>query len=126
MTYYEELEVLPTASPEVIRMAYKALAKKYHPDIYEGDTVFAEEKMKKINEAYCVLSSPVLRQEYDRMLQQMGGVPNPSSQSQQSSSTQRSGSSQKSAATQQSGSTRKSSSTQHSNSEHKSSIKENK
>lgn len=121
MTYYEELEVLPTASPEVIRMAYKALAKKYHPDIYEGDTVFAEEKMKRINEAYCVLSSPVLRQEYDRMLQQMGGVPNPSSQSHQSSSTQRSGSSQKSAATQQSGSTRKSSSTQQSSSEHKSS-----
>ena len=121
MTHYEELEVLPTASPEVIRMAYRALAKKYHPDIYEGDTVFAEEKMKKINEAYCVLSSPILRQEYDRMLQQMGKTPNPSSQTQQSSSTQQPGSTQKSTATQQSGSTEKSSSTQQSSSAHKSS-----
>ena len=37
MTYYEILEVAETASEEVIRMAYKALAKKYHPDVFKGD-----------------------------------------------------------------------------------------
>ena len=48
MTYYEILEVAETASEDVIRMAYKALAKKYHPDIFTGDPQIAEEKMKKI------------------------------------------------------------------------------
>ena len=52
MTYYDILEVSEKASQEVIRMAYKALCKKYHPDLYQGDKSFAEEQMKKINEAY--------------------------------------------------------------------------
>ena len=69
MTYYEVLQVMPTASPEVIRMAYKALASKYHPDVYQGDKAFAEATMKQINEAYRVLSSPISRQEYDALLQ---------------------------------------------------------
>jgi len=69
MTYYEILEVLPTASPEVIRMAYKALAKQYHPDVFHGNKEYAEMKMKQINEAYSVLSSLTSRQEYDKMLQ---------------------------------------------------------
>lgn len=69
MTHYEVLQVIPTASPEVIRMAYKALASKYHPDIFQGDKAYAEAKMKQINEAYRVLSSPASRQEYDSMLQ---------------------------------------------------------
>ena len=69
MTHYEVLQVLPTASPEVIQMAYKALARKYHPDVFQGNKQLAEEIMKRINEAYRVLSSPELRQEYDRTLQ---------------------------------------------------------
>lgn len=40
------------ASPEVIKMAYKALVIKYHPDTYQGGKAFAEEKMKQLNEAY--------------------------------------------------------------------------
>ena len=71
MTHYEVLQVLPTASPEVIQMAYKALARKYHPDVFQGNKEFAETKMKQINEAYRVLSSPTLRQEYDRLLQRV-------------------------------------------------------
>ena len=39
MTYYEVLQVMPTASPEVIQMAYKALAKKYHPDVFQGNNL---------------------------------------------------------------------------------------
>ena len=69
MTHYEVLQVMPTASPEVIQMAYKALARKYHPDVFQGDKGYAETKMKQINEAYRVLSSPTSRQEYDRQLQ---------------------------------------------------------
>ena len=68
MTYYDVLQVIDTASPEVIQMAYKALVRKYHPDIYEGDKDFAERKMKQINEEYRVLSSPTLRKEYDRRI----------------------------------------------------------
>ncbi len=65
MNYYEILQVLPTALPEVIHMAYKALAKKYHPDIYTGDKKYAEEKMKLITAAYRVLSDPQQRMQYD-------------------------------------------------------------
>ena len=49
MTYYEILEINENASQEVIHMAYKALCKKFHPDIYNGDKIYAEEQMKKIN-----------------------------------------------------------------------------
>jgi hypothetical protein len=73
MTHYEVLQVMPTASPEVIRMAYKALASKYHPDVFQGNKEYAEIKMKQINEAYRVLSSPISRQEYDRLLQKAEG-----------------------------------------------------
>ena len=31
--YYKILQISPDAAPEVIQMAYKALAKKYHPDL---------------------------------------------------------------------------------------------
>lgn len=70
MNYYELLEIREDASDEVIKMAYKALLKKYHPDVFDGDKAFAEEKTKKINEAYEVLSDPVKRQEYDLLLKQ--------------------------------------------------------
>lgn len=68
MTYYEILEVSEKASPEVIRMAYKALCKTYHPDLYQGDKNFAEEKMKQINEAYTTLSDPTKKRQYDATL----------------------------------------------------------
>lgn len=71
MTHYEVLQVLHTASPEVIQMAYKALARKYHPDVFQGNKEYAEAIMKRINEAYRVLSSPDLRREYDRSLQRV-------------------------------------------------------
>ena len=68
MTYYDILQVSENASEEVIRMAYKALAKKYHPDVFEGDPKIAEQKMKEINEAYEVLSNNQKRAEYDASL----------------------------------------------------------
>ena len=67
MTYYDLLEIKPDASPEIVRAAYKAQAKKYHPDSQNtGDT----EYMKKINEAYEVLSDPERRAAYDRDLKE--------------------------------------------------------
>lgn len=72
MTYYEILEVQPTASPEVIRMAYKALIRKYHPDVYSGDAAIANEMTKLINEAYEVLSDPQKKEMYDRFLSMSG------------------------------------------------------
>ena len=68
MTYYEILEISENASQEVIRMAYKALCKKYHPDVYQGDKRFAEEQIKKINEAYEILSDETQKKNYDNSL----------------------------------------------------------
>ncbi len=48
---YEVLGLSPGASDDEVKKAYRALAKKYHPDLNPGDKV-AEEKMKEINAAY--------------------------------------------------------------------------
>lgn len=68
MTYYEILQVTENASDEVIRMAYKALAKKYHPDVFQEDSKIAEEKMKEINTAFEILSDKQKRDQYDSFL----------------------------------------------------------
>jgi len=68
--YYEILEVDKNASPEVIEKAYRALAKKYHPDLQQGQQQYEyAEKMKIINEAYDVLSDNAKRQEYNQKLE---------------------------------------------------------
>ena len=65
--YYKILEINSGASEEVIKAAYKALIKKYHPDNgTEKDPT--GEKMRMINEAYSVLSDQHKRQEYDYKL----------------------------------------------------------
>ena len=70
-TLYEVLEVSENASAEVIEKAYKVLAKKYHPDLQsESNKKSAENKMKKINEAYDILGNEEKRKEYDKTLEQ--------------------------------------------------------
>lgn len=68
MTHYELLQISETASPEVIRAAYMALAKKYHPDLCSDNPTQAEDKMKQINAAYETLSDPIKRRNYDLQL----------------------------------------------------------
>jgi curved DNA-binding protein len=62
--YYKILGVKKEASDGEIKKAYRKLAMKYHPDHAKGDKS-AEEKFKKISEAYAVLSDKDKRQEYD-------------------------------------------------------------
>lgn len=63
--YYKILGVNKTATDEEIKKAYRKLAMKYHPDHSKGDKKEAEEKFKKISEAYAVLKDKEKRQQYD-------------------------------------------------------------
>ncbi len=63
--YYELLEISVTADESEIKKAYRRLAVKYHPDKNPGDKT-AEEKFKKIAQAYDVLSNPEKRKLYDQ------------------------------------------------------------
>lgn len=62
--YYRVLGINREASAEEIKKAYRKLARKYHPDVNPGDK-HAEERFKKISEAYDVLSDPKKREVYD-------------------------------------------------------------
>ena len=62
--YYKILGLQKDASDGEIKKAYRKLAMKYHPDHAKGDKS-AEEKFKKISEAYAVLSDKDKRKEYD-------------------------------------------------------------
>ena len=63
--YYEVLGVEKNADDAAIKKAYRALAKKYHPDMNPGD-VEAEKKFKEASEAYAVLSDADKRRQYDQ------------------------------------------------------------
>jgi formylglycine-generating enzyme required for sulfatase activity len=69
MKYYEILDILPTATDEQVRTAYRILVQLHHPDRLQqmGPSVrqYAEERLKKINEAYAVLGDPDRRAQYD-------------------------------------------------------------
>lgn len=67
--YYKILQVDKDASPEIIKVAYKLLVKKNHPDLKEGsEKQIAEENIKEINEAYDILSNPEEKAKYDQNL----------------------------------------------------------
>ena len=62
--YYRLLGVNRNAAADEIKKAYRKLARKYHPDVNPGDK-HAEERFKKISEAYDVLSDAKKREVYD-------------------------------------------------------------
>ena len=63
--YYEVLGIDKSADEASIKKAYRSLAKKYHPDMNQGDAE-AEKKFKEVNEAYAILSDPQKKQQYDQ------------------------------------------------------------
>lgn len=65
---YYKLLGLDTSKVSIdeIKSAYRVAAKKYHPDLNVGD-ILAEERIKDINEAYRILSSPVSKRKYDKI-----------------------------------------------------------
>ena len=67
-THYDTLEITETASPEVIRGAYRFLCQKWHPDKNSGQRTTAEAMTRALNIAYAVLSDPERRRTYDSML----------------------------------------------------------
>src|ERR1700722_13598000 len=64
--YYQTLGVAREADTEEIRKAYRKLARKHHPDLNPGDKA-AEDRFKKVQEAYDILSEPKKKQMYDQV-----------------------------------------------------------
>ena len=65
--YYKLLD-LPhnvKSTQNEIKIAYRAQAKKYHPDVNIQNKA-AEERFKDISEAYRILSDPIQKKKYDR------------------------------------------------------------
>jgi curved DNA-binding protein CbpA len=67
-TYYDLLRVSPGTRPDGVRLAYRKLAQKYHPDKLPGNAD-AQRVMAALNEAYAVLSDPERRAVYDRRIE---------------------------------------------------------
>jgi curved DNA-binding protein len=73
--HFTALGVAPDADQEVIKAAFRALAKKYHPDTAADPGAakvrfpeIAKARVREISEAHAVLSNPAARAEYDRLL----------------------------------------------------------
>ena len=62
--HYQTLGVKAGASPDEVKLAFRKLARKYHPDVSRHPN--AEEHFKAINAAYRTLSDPVARARYDQ------------------------------------------------------------
>jgi curved DNA-binding protein len=63
--YYEVLGVTRGADADVVKRAYRKLARKYHPDVSKEKN--AENKFKEVQEAYEVLRDPDKRAAYDQL-----------------------------------------------------------
>ncbi len=73
-TYYDVLGVAADAPDIVIKAAFRALAKEYHPD-RAGGQAMDPEKFIEIQNAYAVLSNPESRSEYDARLRETSLFP---------------------------------------------------
>ncbi len=63
MDFYQILEVMPTVLDNELKKAYLRLAKRYHPDVYQG---LNKDHFKKVLDAYNTLKNPLKRSEYDK------------------------------------------------------------
>lgn len=69
--YYKTLGVDKKATEDQIKIAYRKLARKYHPDVSKEAN--AEEQFKAVQEAYEVLKDPKKRKEYDELGEYQSG-----------------------------------------------------
>ena len=65
MNYYVILGVPHDADTDTIRSAFRALARRYHPDAGEGASA---DRFREVLAAYETLSHPARRGQYDRIL----------------------------------------------------------
>lgn len=67
---YHSLGLEPEAGPDEIRLAYRKLARQFHPDGFADappkDQRAAHERMQEINQAFAVLTDPVERRRFER------------------------------------------------------------
>lgn len=64
---YAVLGVSRDATPLQVARAHRQLAKRHHPDLHEAaEAIGAAEQMRRINEAWAILSNPSRRREFDR------------------------------------------------------------
>lgn len=64
--YFHILGLEPGASDDEIRKAYRNLAKKYHPDVNQGNDT--REKFVEVHQAYSFLLNTSQRKNYERLL----------------------------------------------------------
>ena len=65
MNYYVVLGIAEDADEETIRSAFRALARRYHPDVGVGSSPV---EFHRVREAYETLADPERRRRYDRQL----------------------------------------------------------
>jgi DnaJ-class molecular chaperone len=83
--YYKILGLDTSADTKEIKSAYRALARKYHPDTNQGNKL-SEEKFKEIGEAYSVLNDPAQKTKYDMLRGLSQKQPNKSEQAKKQAS----------------------------------------
>ena len=92
--YYKILGVKDFAPLDEIKVAYRKLAMKLHPDVNDGDKFF-EEKFKELQVAYEVLSDSNLRNTYDENLKRSFQNTSPNLKTSQKEETKNTSSSQR-------------------------------
>lgn len=65
---YSILGVNPTASDIDIKIAYRRMVLQWHPDKQFHDREIAEQNLKKINDAYSKIKTPISRKNYNQVL----------------------------------------------------------
>jgi curved DNA-binding protein CbpA len=74
MNFYEILRIPIEADADMIRTAFRKLARQYHPDAGDGSS---SERFREAAEAYETLTDPVRRQAYNKTLSRRSGTPIP-------------------------------------------------